>query len=355
MRAMGRETGSAPRRAATMITAAAALAAMASSALAGGFAVREQSAEFQGMSFAGHGAAGGGLSGMFWNPAVAAYAPAGIYTESHYSAIVGRVEITGDAFNPANGANVGLPRESGDLAKDAIVPASYLSWRLSDRLVAAVSVNSPSGLVTEPSNRVWAGQTGARTSEIKTYNVAPTLAYKLTDAIAVAVGLQIEHIEGRLKSASGTTAAHPNSQIHGDDTAFGFTAGVNFRPNDHTNIGLGYRSSIDHTLEGTLSVPGAPASLFGPAAGPLNQGAAIKAGITLPEIVTLSLRQELTEKLTVLGSVEWSHWARAEKLDVVCANNGTAGNAALCPAGNGQLARSLALGRVIQFTTSSAL
>ena len=41
----------------------------AATANAGGFAVREQSAYFQGMSFAGA-AAGGDLSGMFWNPAV---------------------------------------------------------------------------------------------------------------------------------------------------------------------------------------------------------------------------------------------------------------------------------------------
>ena len=46
----------------------------------GGFAVREQSAEYQGMSFAGNAAAGGGLSGMFWNPAVAAFAPRGLYS-----------------------------------------------------------------------------------------------------------------------------------------------------------------------------------------------------------------------------------------------------------------------------------
>ena len=49
--------------------------ALTSATLAGGFAVREQSTEFRGMSFAGNAAAGGGLSGMYWNPAVAAFAP----------------------------------------------------------------------------------------------------------------------------------------------------------------------------------------------------------------------------------------------------------------------------------------
>ena len=98
----------------------------------------------------------------------------------------------------------------------------------------------------------------------------------------------------------------------------------------------GYRSSIDHTLEGTIRIPDSPV-------GPAAFGPAIKAGVTLPEIVTLSLRQVLSPSWTVLGSVEWSHWSRLEKLDVVCANN-PAGNPVFCPGGNGQLVRSLPLG-----------
>ena len=299
-------------------------------AMAGGFAVREQSTEFQGMSFAGSAAAGGGLSGMFWNPAVAAYAPVGIYTESHYAAIIGQSEISGDAS--VGGVNLGLPQHSGDIAKDALVPASYASFRLSERLVAAISVNSPFGLVTEPSNRFWAGQTFARTSEIKTYNFAPTLAYRLSPTVAIGLGLQIERIEGRLKNASGLTATSPNAVIQGDDTAFGVTAGLNWTPSRDTSIGLGYRSSIDHTLEGTVSVVGTPI------------GAAMKAGVTLPEIITLSVRQELAPRWRALGTIEYTHWDRAQKLDIVCANNVGGGNPVFCPLGNGQLVRSLDLG-----------
>ncbi len=206
--------------------AAGTLLASTLAAQAGGFAVREQSTEFQGMSFAGSATTGGGLSGMFWNPAVAAYAPVGIYTESHYAGIIGRTEITADPSSTifVNGAT------SGDIAKDAIVPSSYLSYRLSDRLVFAMSVNSPFGLVTEPSNRMWAGMTQARTSDIKTYNFSPTLAYRVTPTLAIGVGLQIQHMEGRLKSASGVLATSRNLDITGDDTAFGFTAGINWTP-----------------------------------------------------------------------------------------------------------------------------
>jgi long-chain fatty acid transport protein len=295
-------------------------------ALAGGFSVREQSTEFQGMSFAGNATSGGGLSGMFWNPAVAAYAPVGIYTESHYAGIIGRVNMTGDLFSGA--VNLGLPRESGDIARDAIVPSSYLSYRINERLVFALSVNSPFGLVTEPQHSVWAGQFHARTSDIKTYNFSPTLAYRVTPTLAVGVGLQIQHIEGRLKRAASPNPTSDNLVIHGDDTAFGFTAGVNWTPTAGTHIGLGYRSSIDHTLEGTVGLA---------RANPLT--AQIKAGTTLPEIVTLSLRQAVSPTWTVLGTVEWTNWSRAQKLDVVCTQNPST----LCPGGTGSVISSLPL------------
>lgn len=304
-----------------------ALAVSSPAALAGGFGVREQSTEFQGMSFAGNAAAGGGLSAMFWNSAAAAFAPSYLYSENHAAYVIGNSEITAGPGSTL----LALGSQSGDIAKDAMVPASYMSMRFENGLVFALATSSPFGLVTEPSNRVWAGQTFARTSEIKTYNFNPTLAYRVTPLIALGVGLQIQHIEGRLKSASGALATSPNVVVQGDDTAFGFTAGVMFTPNPGTSIGLGFRSSIDHTLEGTTYL-----------AAPVPFTAAMKAGVTLPEIVTLSLRQAVSPRLTVLGTVEWSNWSRLEKLDVVCAK--TLPSPVFCPTGNGQLVSSLPLG-----------
>jgi long-chain fatty acid transport protein len=80
--------------------AALALASLAGAAQAGGFAVREQSVEYQGMSFAGNAAGGGGLSGMFWNPAVLGEFE-GFQTDSNYSIIAPYAKISGS--NSAGG------------------------------------------------------------------------------------------------------------------------------------------------------------------------------------------------------------------------------------------------------------
>lgn len=313
--------------------ATAALLALSTPAIAGGFAVREQSAEYQGSSFAGNATSGGGLSGMFWNPAVAAYAPAGMYSEAHYSGIFGHVSMTGtsSSLSPAaNAAAAALPSDSGNVSKNAIVPASYMSYRIDDRWVLAMSINSPFGLATEPSNRIWSGQVFARTSEIKTYTFTPTLAYKIMPTLSVGVGVQIEHMTGVLKQASGLTAptAEQNTVIKGTDTALGFTAGVNWTPAPGTAVGLGWRSSINHNLRGEIARLGT------------STASGIQATINTPDIVSLSLRQAVTERFALLATGEWSNWSRADKLDIVCARNGAPGG--FCAA-NGNVITTLPL------------
>lgn len=267
---------------------------------AGGFAIREQSAHFQGSSFAGN-AAGGALSSMFWNPAAVGQFN-GINTESTYAWIIPDSEITALPGSTL----LGVGAESGNIGKQAIVPASYLSYQLSPSVVLGFSFGAPFGLATEPSNRVWAGMTQARTSKIETYNLQTALAWRVTPTFIVGAGLQIERMEGTLKAATGAAATSRNAVIHGDDTSFGWTLGALWHATPTTTLGLGFRSSIEHNLEGTAEVAGLPV------------GNNIEAGLKTPETVTLSLRQELGPRWTGLASVEWANWSRLKQLQVEC-------------------------------------
>lgn len=284
------------------------VAGAVSTAQAGGFAIREQSAHFQGSSFAGN-AAGGALSSMFWNPAAVGQFN-GINTESTYAWIIPDSEITALPGSTL----LGLGAESGNIGKQAIVPASYLSYQLSPSVVLGFSFGAPFGLATEPSNRVWAGMTQARTSKIETYNLQTALAWRVTPTFIVAAGLQIERMEGTLKSANPFAAGFPNVVIRGDDVALGWTLGALWHATPTTTVGLGFRSSVEHNLEGGIS-------------GAFPAPGDIEAGLKTPETVTLSLRQELGPRWTGLASVEWSNWSRLESLDVICTS-------ATCGAGN---------------------
>jgi len=314
------------RSSAFLLAASAAMAVMpAIPAWAGGFAVREQSAEFQGMSFAGDAAAGGGLSGMFWNPAVAAYAPKGYSSESDAAGIFGHVDETataGTSLATLGGpvSLLGLGADSGNIAKPALVPGSYMAYRLSPDAVLALSFNSPFGLATDPANNIWSGQTQARLSDIKTYDAVPTLAFRVMPGLSVGVGVQIDYIKATLRGAAAPSPASPDASIEGQDTALGFTAGLNWTPSSQTSVGLGYRSAISHNLKGTLSVLGATAD---------NP---IEAQLKLPDVVTLSARQGISDKLRVLGTVEWTHWSDLQSLNIVCTGSGNP----FCAGGNGQ-------------------
>lgn len=299
------------------------LIAAAGSALAGGFAVREQSAEFQGSSFAGNAAGGGGLSGMFWNPAVAGQFN-GIRTESHWAIIFPESEISALPGTTLLGTP-GLSRTSGDIGETAVVPAGYTSYQLNQQLVAALSINAPFGLATRPANQAWVGQTQARDSVLKTYNGQLALAYRLAPNLTLGAGFMVQLVDGELFQASGGAPTSRDASFQANDTGYGFTLGFNWQVVPGTHVGLGYRSHIDHTLSGNTSIGGT-----GLAAG-------VRADITTPETLTLSLRHALTPQLALLGTAEWTKWSRLDKLDVVC----TQAQALLCPGGPGSLNTSL--------------
>ena len=264
---------------------------------AGGFEVREQSALFQGMSFAGAAAGGTSLSSMFWNPAAAGYAGEGITSESNYSLILPRADLTVTSVNggpPPPGLDTTV-----DVGRDAIVPASYYAYRLSSELVLAMSINSQFGLGTKPDNNNWVGQNVARSSKLFSVNATPTVAYQVAPGIQVGVGVQLQYIDLiRLKSAVLAPPGGPSGKLEGDDFGVGWTLGVNLRPLPGTSIGLGFRSSIDHELDGKFSIGGVPGSV------------PITADLKTPEKVTFGLRQDLMPGVRMHGTVEWTNWDR---------------------------------------------
>ncbi|MEM8626730.1 MAG: outer membrane protein transport protein [Pseudomonadota bacterium] len=302
------------------------------SAHAGGFAVREQSTTTQGSSFAGA-ASHESLSSMYWNPAGVTH-QSGTNTESHYAYIIGRSEVTaenytvepgpapglggfnpgtqvttlggGNAFDPNPGAE---QNNSGNIAKQTVVPASYANMQMSDQLFVGVSINNPFGLVTEPSNPQYYGSVLARTSDIFNPVATPTIGYKIMPGIAVAAGLQVGYLEGTLKFGA---AGGNNVYYNGDDFGFGFTLGTTITPAAGTRIGIGYRSEMNYTLDGKFADN--------------NDGSQFSAevDITTPDVFTVSLHQALTDQTRFMATYEWTQWSDFNRLDIVAQQDGVA-------------------------------
>ncbi len=248
---------------------------------AGAFALREQSAYGQGSSFAGV-AAGGSLSSAFWNPA----------TMSQVMGYETEQVVTG--IFPISDVTTSVDGDVGDIGRDGFVPAGYNAYRWNENLVLGVSVNGPFGLRTKypmTSNvRNIAG-----TSEVFSVNVTPMASYSLTDSLSIGAGVQIQYLDVRL-----TDRAVLAGVLEGDDIGVGFTAGIQWRPMDGTEIGLGFRSAVEHDLDGdynglNITVP----------------------GIKTPEMVSLGVRQRINDAWTAMATVEWTNWSRISTFPVV--------------------------------------
>jgi long-chain fatty acid transport protein len=281
----------------SMTLAAVSLAALISAqgaAEAGAFALREQSATGQGLSFAGVASGSGGLSSIFWNPAAITMIP-GWQSEWHAAGIIPRTEITPIYTLPPGLAALG---SSGDIGQDAIVPATYGSYQINDRLWIGLYTGAPYGLVTKP-NPFWSGQLYARTTSVFSLEAQPTIGYKVNDWLSIGAGVRGQYLKVRYFSAVGPTATNPNpfvpsAGLEGDSFGIGYSLGATLTPFAGTSIGIGFRSAVEHELDGEFQYFGVP----------------IKANLILPESVSVGLSQQIGDAFTLHATAEWTNWSR---------------------------------------------
>ena len=270
---------------------------------AGGLAVREQSAQFQGLSFAGA-AAGGGLSSSFWNSAAIGEIGNGTFSESHAAAIFGQTDyqtVTGTGFTAAPAAFPSIaPGDADTNDRPALVSSSYFAHRMNDNLVFGLAVSAPFGLSNELDDPAGAYRMHHRSAKLFTLNLNPMVSYKVMPGLMIGVGVQAQYASLSFKTASAPAPlTAPNAVLDGDDVGFGFTAGILFQPSQATSIGIGYRSAIAHSIRGEQLVVGTPPNGFA-------------LDVDTPDMVTVSLRQQVTNNLRVLGTVEWTNWDRLD-------------------------------------------
>ncbi|MGB6923617.1 MAG: outer membrane protein transport protein [Methyloceanibacter sp.] len=270
-------------------------------ALAGGFEV-QQSAYFQGMSFAGVATGGPSLASISWNPATSSFAGPGLTMESSYAAVLPEAELR--VLNP----DMQLPppgTANVDMGRDGFLAASFNALRVSDRTVLGLSITAPFGLVTKPDDLNWAGKYEALTSKIFSLNATPSLSYEIAPGLSLGVGVQFQYFD-LLELRAATPLG--GSNINGDDFGVGVMAGINYSPTKGTSIGLGFRSSIEHDLQGDFKLHYNAA--VAPLVGVERVSVPVNANIDLPEKLTFSFRQSVSPRARLLGTVDWANWSR---------------------------------------------
>jgi long-chain fatty acid transport protein len=273
------------------------LTALPQAALAGGFGV-EQSAYFQGMSYAGAATGGPSLASISWNPATASYAGPGLLMEASASYLFLSADMT--VTNP--GAQLPPPGSAQtDIGRNALIGASYATYRLNDKTVLGLSLTSPFGLGTKPDDTEWAGKHQGITTYIFNVNAAPMLSYEVAPGVSLGAGLQVDYF-GLKRQTAATPVGLANFKA--DDIGVGYVLGIDVQPAPGTSIGLGFRSSIDHKAEGHVELG--------------NTGKApAHASIQLPEMLSLGLKHALSPSTRLFGEVEWVHWSRLNVIPII--------------------------------------
>jgi long-chain fatty acid transport protein len=308
-----RRTAIEPGRATLAAAVAAALAAAPGLAGAAGFALLEQNASGLGNAYAGSAAVVEDASTIFFNPAGMTLLP------GPQVVLAGAgIDLSAKFSGTATG-NFGVPLgtgQGGDAGGWAAVPALYVALPIGEKLAVGIGVSVPFGLRTEYDDN-WAGRYQGIKSDVKTINVNPSIAYKLTPAISLGAGVNWQRIDADLTNATFLgLAGEGRSKLKADDDAWGWNVGALFQLGSDMRVGVSYRSAIKYSLSGdvtTNTVSGVPV-----AAGTFPATADVK----LPDNVLLSVTQMYGDKWQLLGDVQFTHWSTLDTIDVVNSSNG---------------------------------
>jgi len=268
---------------------------------AGGFFVRQQSTSAQSSAFAGASARGVDPSHMFYNPATIADNP-GANLTIDARIFFPEADISVGSATSLLGQNVTRRGDSGGMADPAVAPGLFGSMALSENWFVGVGVTAPFAVVIE-TNPTWAGQFQLVRTDMTTYNVNPVLAWRALPGLTISGGLQVQHFEVDLRKTEILPVgffvfAEALGFLQAEDTGVGATAGVLLEPADGIRIGFGYRSSINHDLEGSAGVDltGVPVDTA-------------FTDVTLPQVASLGIETRLTDWLTILAEIQWVDWS----------------------------------------------
>ncbi len=303
-------------------------AGVAADGHAAGFALREYGFDATASAFAGASAQADAPGFLGTNPAAssgvadwdAQFTLNAIYPTSDADYSVATTSFA----TPAGGRTT-----PDDFILDAYEPGLSLRARLAEDLTVGLSVSAPWGLGTRyaPS---WAGRYYAVESRLLTVNVAPSIAYRLSETFVLSAGVQAQYAKGTLSNAidfgtiglaNGVLGSAPGSQdgfveFTASDWGFGFVAGALWSPSRDVTVGAAYRSAVAHELSGpadfTLDAFGIGSVLSGATGAFVDTRGVAK--LTTPAVASAGISVALTPEFSLLAEVGFTEWSVFEQL-----------------------------------------
>lgn len=310
-----------------LITASALL--LSGTAFGAGFSIFEQGAKAVGM--------GGAFAATADDPTAIFYNPAGIAQQRR-----AELSLGGTAINFSN-SFVGDPNDLytadtvGQYRRHTFVPPNgYFILPVGNNITFGVGTFANFGLRTnwqEP----WVGRFVSRDANVKTVTVNPTVAFQTSDG-RFAVGVGADYMRSHIVLNRDNPALNPftgrivdaaNAFLNSDwNNAWGYNAGVLFKPSEKFRVGVAYRGKIKINYTGTatftpISVCANPAActpqekqLNAVIASQLPPNQSLTTSIEFPDTLSLGLATTALGKWTTEFDVVRQGWASFKTLDV---------------------------------------
>ena len=317
-------------------------ACFSTDAAAVGFALEHQSVSNLGYAFAGGAASAEDASTIFWNPAGMTRLP-GRQAVAGLNAIYGSARFRNEGTtSPAGPAFPITGGDGGNPVGLNWVPNLYYSADLGRDLKGGIGINSPFGLKTEyPAD--WMGRYHAIDSVLKSFNINPSIAWKVRDGVSLGGGVNFQYFDAELSNAIDYGAAcfaafGPGAcagagitpqgrdgiaKVSGDSWSVGWNVGALFDVAPGARVGIAYRSSIKHQVKGraTFENPALPGGFAALTAGAQDTGA--RSTIKTPDTLSVSAYGDVSPKWSLLGDLTWTGWSKFKELRVRFDNGAT--------------------------------
>lgn len=303
------------------------------------FQLKENSAKGQGRAFAGSASAPDDAAIVANNPAGMRLLD-GRQLQFDLSTISFSAKYQGDGGRYAGptGAGKGLPisgGNGGDAGKIAPLPAAYfhLPFGENDNMHFGASLTVPFGFETKY-DRDWVGRYIGTKTKLEAIDAALAFSYDVNPYVSFGASVFVERLDIDLAGAMDLGAAlygkvpgfTPGSadaymRIKGNNTAVGYTLGGLFSIDENTNIGMTYRSQVEHKIDdGTGRFTADTTSGQQALAVLQSQGLFVnskgKATVKLPASATISFTHRFEGPWSVMADVTRTGWSKFDKINV---------------------------------------
>lgn len=246
------------------------------------------------------------------DPSLLAYNPAGMtrlqgsWVSGGISHINprGRVDFHGGSADGQTWSNDEAP---------GYVPSLFYVRQQNDRLWLGIGVFSRFGNSTAYDS-AWPGRFNSYMAKITGMTVQPTVAYKITDKLSVAAGLDINYIRLEMRKkipgaiafkyglSSGTEVDH---QLDGQNIAYGWNLGFNYDFTENTSFAAVYRSSVRQDMDADVDLFSIDGS---------NNPTRAHGAVTLPDSLTFGIGHRFNENTRAEIGATYTKWSTYDKL-----------------------------------------